>query len=643
MPQPRLFLAALVYLVAATLHAADEFPLHQQAAELRFEHALRPGPSVAAWREAARRSVYEGTPRPEPLPVFRYLVSYEDGRVLPVVVRWTEAVEADRRRPFDPVSRFIAPMAWAEVCHESPADTSDGERDVRYLMRWPNPFPATAIASVRVEPILEAGTPLVHAVTAASEAPPTGRARYVSPTGDDAASGDFEHPWATPHHAASAAGPGDTVYFREGTYAILKPIVPARSGSADAWITYASYPGETALFDGRGLTAPGTANELYVEWNGAPAAVIATRAGVWHLLGCSFVRLRGLAIQDSAFAGICVDAVPWWPVKTIRQPRIPRSHHLELLHNRIQRTSNVGLGVYGGILPGYDPLHDITVVGNLIFRAHDRELFLAGQDRIANQVENRAKLRARKHISWGDENLDFHAVQNLEVAFNEVSHSGKEGVDLMNGTRTARVHHNYIHDLYHTAVSGGRIGIYLDCRSEQWDLEIADNVCERNGVGIQLDSEDGAPAHDIRILRNTCRYNYWSGINVGLWTPTAKPIRRVRVEQNIVHHNGYLPGNPAPGGGIHLFHAIAEKPTPTLREVVVADNLVALNRDYQIAHARMDLKAADIVIARNRVWPADLATFSAKYSERYLPTLGDEPVLSAPPETLAPPTPTPTR
>src|SRR5690349_22523654 len=42
---------------------------------------------------------------------------------------------------------------------------------------------------------------------------------YVAPNGSDSAAGTQAAPWASIAHAQSVARPGDTVFFRGGTYA----------------------------------------------------------------------------------------------------------------------------------------------------------------------------------------------------------------------------------------------------------------------------------------------------------------------------------------------------------------------------------------------------------------------------------------
>jgi hypothetical protein len=47
-------------------------------------------------------------------------------------------------------------------------------------------------------------------------------AYYVAPNGNDSAAGTQAAPWASIAHAQAVARPGDTVYFRGGTYAYTR-------------------------------------------------------------------------------------------------------------------------------------------------------------------------------------------------------------------------------------------------------------------------------------------------------------------------------------------------------------------------------------------------------------------------------------
>jgi hypothetical protein len=85
---------------------------------------------------------------------------------------------------------------------------------------------------------------------------------YVAPNGSDSAAGTQAAPWASIAHAQAVAQPGDTVYFRGGTYtythginscasqtARVDAITLNKSGSSGNTIRYWAYPGEKPVFN----------------------------------------------------------------------------------------------------------------------------------------------------------------------------------------------------------------------------------------------------------------------------------------------------------------------------------------------------------------------------------------------------------
>jgi Right handed beta helix region len=92
--------------------------------------------------------------------------------------------------------------------------------------------------------------------------PSAGAVYYVAPAGSDSAAGTRAAPWATFAHAEAVAQPGDTVYFRGGTYrythantacaartARVDAITLDKSGTAGSPIRYWAAPGEKPVFD----------------------------------------------------------------------------------------------------------------------------------------------------------------------------------------------------------------------------------------------------------------------------------------------------------------------------------------------------------------------------------------------------------
>jgi hypothetical protein len=101
----------------------------------------------------------------------------------------------------------------------------------------------------------------------------TGRTFYVAQDGDDANAGTEAAPWASLQHAADTLEPGDTVLVKEGTYDDPPPdngasLAIYRSGTADAWITYAAYPGHQPRIVTRAWHGIAVVSAAYIEING---------------------------------------------------------------------------------------------------------------------------------------------------------------------------------------------------------------------------------------------------------------------------------------------------------------------------------------------------------------------------------------
>ncbi len=84
---------------------------------------------------------------------------------------------------------------------------------------------------------------------------------FVAPTGEDAAAGSLQQPFATIQRAQKAAAPGDTVFVRGGTYQMKEEQMAQRkgifayitvldkSGAPGKPITYCAYKDEKPVFD----------------------------------------------------------------------------------------------------------------------------------------------------------------------------------------------------------------------------------------------------------------------------------------------------------------------------------------------------------------------------------------------------------
>ncbi|MFO7956198.1 MAG: right-handed parallel beta-helix repeat-containing protein [Candidatus Brocadiia bacterium] len=597
---------------------AAPIPAGLKATALQFLHALRPGPALHGWRRLVRHSVETGARRPDYPTVLRYSVRYADGCELTVPVRWGEGIEGQVRRTFEPVSRFIADLACARVAWKGPLDQQADQRPVVYAMAWPNPYPEKEIASIAVasaEGADEPGDALVFGITA-DHRERTGRVFYVAPWGDDGAPGTFDQPWGSLNKAARALGAGDTAYVRGGTYPVREVISPHNSGGEGAWITYAGFPGETAVLQCDGIHYPGSKNSVVID-NGRKITVVASRSGAFHILDRSYIRVRNLHFHDTAYEGIALDGLPWW------NRELPEgfqgSHHIDILYNTTCRSVTTGIGVWGA---GGAPVRHVRIIGNRVLNAFDPALILSTVDEGFQARERRA---LRRGTPVGEENLDVVYTWGFEVAHNEVSWGGKEGIDCKESVRGGDVHHNYCHDMFVLRdFPGGKVGIYIDswyddlCR-----IDVHHNVCERNGHGICLMNEGGSPIYDVKIRCNLCRDNYWWGICLRCNVESEEWVRDVEVARNTIYRNGFHTGNRSGLGGIALTSS-----TRRYENLLIRDNICVGNRDFPVAyHREADLYGRNVRMEHNLCWPLELR---CRPGQAFLPTFGALPVLEEP-------------
>ncbi len=102
-----------------------------------------------------------------------------------------------------------------------------------------------------------------------------GKTYVVSKDGVDKNPGTEEEPWRTIQRAVEKVKAGDKVYVRDGEY--NESLQIKKSGSADAYITFAAYPKEKPIIDGAGVE----------DWNN----------GI--VIDCStYIELSGFEIRD---------------------------------------------------------------------------------------------------------------------------------------------------------------------------------------------------------------------------------------------------------------------------------------------------------------------------------------------------------
>ena len=181
----------------------------------------------------------------------------------------------------------------------------------------------------------------------AAESRRAGTAFYVSPAGNDAATGTIRAPWKTVRHAVAAAQPGDVIHLRAGSYAgaifVDKPDLTIRS-----------HAGERAT-----LTAKAADNNLWFHAAGGKAIDLDLKGGYY---GVKFEQGDGLVdgckVTGASYFGIKV--VPGADRVTIARTEVAHTaaggiddvngDHLTVRDCYIHDTGSDGLHLKGGAI-----------------------------------------------------------------------------------------------------------------------------------------------------------------------------------------------------------------------------------------------------------------------------------------------------
>ena len=555
-----------------------------QADVLYFLHTFQPGPAVTDWL-ARNREVKRLGERPlEPPTVFHYVIRYRQGEPVTVNARWDEAVNAwVRNGEFAPPA--FATVAWQQTINADWVQDvfpRRGQHVVLYSFRFENPRPEQPIAGVEVVPLPEWGTPLVLAM-AAGRREAVGRTYYVAPDGNDEQPGTFAQPWATMYKAAATLQAGDTVYVRGGRYKLRSDwqqiVAVQNSGAAGRPITFAGYPGETAVLDGDDHHC---AHDTRV-----PYAIYDRDQGLFNIFEKTNIVVRSLWIENSRKSGLGVY----------------QSRDIWLDHNTVFGAYHCGMNTARTT--------QFRIIGNTLGRNCSTKY--------AFDLKTQA-WQPHAGKPPGREAIDNHGNEHVEIAFNEIYHCDKDSI--ADPGRHFRIHHNEIHDCWSEYPMAGNL--YLDAYGAIMDdLDVHDNIIYRVTVGICVGSEGGARATNIRIHRNLCFSNYFAGIILNS-AGNNGPRDNIIIENNTIHGNGWREGNANPGGGIHLG-------THEARDIVIRHNLVTGNRDYAIATVGQDRVARRIEIYGNLCEPVfpNPQRLAAKFPH-WTPVLGDLPVVGEP-------------
>ncbi len=331
---------------------------------------------------------------------------------------------------------------------------------------------------------------------------------YVSTTGDDSNPGTQTAPWRTVQHAADTVRAGSTVNVRGGVYDELVTI-KASGNATDGFITFKSYPGETAILDAEHITPPG-------------------RSGILTIHDKSYVRIEGFEIRNFRTAehrltplGISI---------------MGAGSHIELLKNNVHHIEQTFTGRDG-------PGHGANGFGIAVYGTDAKtpigELVIDG-----NEVH---------HLQTGSsESLVVNGnVTNFRITHNVVHDNNNIGIDVIGFERTAP--DPAVDQARDGVVSGNLVynitsrgnpaygdeqnsdGIYVDGGTR---ILIEQNVMHDVDFGIELASEHKDRATSYITARNNLIYHcHTAGVSIGGYAPERGHTDHCTVVNNTLYDN----------------------------------------------------------------------------------------------------------
>ena len=331
---------------------------------------------------------------------------------------------------------------------------------------------------------------------------------YVATTGNNSNPGTQAAPWRTIQHAADTARAGSTVNVRGGIYEELVSI-NASGNATDGFITFRSYPGETAILEAEHFTPSG-------------------RSGVLTINNKSYVRIEGFEIRnfrtaEHRLAPLGIDV-------------IGAGSHIELLKNNVhhieqtfegrdapgQGGNGFGIAVYG--TDAKTPITDLIIDGNEVH-----------------------------HLKTGSsESLVVNGnVTNFRITHNVVHDNNNIGIDVIGFERTAPdpavdqardgvVSGNLVYNItsrgnpaYRNDESSD--GIYVDGGTR---ILIEQNVIHDVDFGIELASEHKDRATSYVTARNNLIYHcHTAGVSIGGYAPERGRTEHCTVVNNTLYEN----------------------------------------------------------------------------------------------------------
>jgi hypothetical protein len=348
--------------------------------------------------------------------------------------------------------------------------------------------------------------------TSMSLAAQSGASYYVSKNGKDTNSGSFTAPWLTIQHAANSATAGATVCVEAGTY--NESVTFPASGTAANYIVFESYPGQTAVIDGTGLSVNGT-------------------QGLINIVNQSYITVSGFEIRNFTTNKATLTPAGIWVTGS--------GSGLQLLDNLVHNITTTsekngnafGIAVYGS---SSLPITNLIISGNQVYDLK------TGQSESVNVDGNVTYFSITNNIVHDNDNIGIDA-----IGFEGVGPSGSDQA------RYGEVSGNTVYNISGITNAGeGKSydadGLYCDgCAYVTFERNTVYN-CDLN---MEAASEHKGHDSSYVTIRNNLFYDANTvGISIGGYAANVGGSDHVVIVNNTLYNNNTKNG----GGEFQIQH-----------------------------------------------------------------------------------------
>jgi len=292
--------------------------------------------------------------------------------------------------------------------------------------------------------------------------------------------------FATIGYAASVTNAGDTVLVRNGTYVNQCPacngVTISRSGTADAWITFANYPGEHPKLQ-------------YNGWNGFGVAA-------------NYIEIRGFEVQGYA-GNITLEyaqahqseyatnpLISGNAIAIENSPRTILTHHVRILHNILHDNGCSGIGTVNADY--------LTLENNVVYRsAYWSPYGCSGISNLINgnfDTTTGTKIFIRNNVLYSNEeyipvyNSTTHSITDGNGIIIDTSRNNATGNSQIAYVGRTLIENNLVFD------NGGR-GIHV---FQSDHVDIVNNTVYFSGRSPAISGGEVTVIHsgDVNVLNN---------------------------------------------------------------------------------------------------------------------------------------------